>query len=304
MIPPKSNSFMKVTPVTLLSMPVDVNGASLSVLQCGQGQPVILIHGMLADYRSWRMQTGVFAKDYHTVAYSRRGHYPRNSSEVTNAYRAIDHVNDLFALIDALGVAPVHVIGRGYGAAIGILAAAKNPALFRSLTLGEPLLFSLLNDLNDRVAFRLKRIALDVVRKLAETDELDQAVLEYLRITYGRDMLGLMSLEVKSMIRDNAHTLGPALATVLDTMEFDHDSAQRVRIPVLIIQGERSPRLNRAICKELHRVLPDSRLTTLKGSSHGLHLEQPTAFNHLVREFLASVSAKIISDPLTAPTSV
>ena len=44
----------------------------LFYLERGHGQPVILIHGTLNDFRVWQFQIESFAQKFHVVSYSRR----------------------------------------------------------------------------------------------------------------------------------------------------------------------------------------------------------------------------------------
>ena len=40
------------------------------------GQPIILIHGTLSDFREWQLQIDKFAQNYRVISYSRRYGYP------------------------------------------------------------------------------------------------------------------------------------------------------------------------------------------------------------------------------------
>lgn len=49
-----------------------------------------------------------------------------------------DEVADLRALVGALHLGPVHVVGVSYSAAIALTAASTSPGLARTLTVMEP----------------------------------------------------------------------------------------------------------------------------------------------------------------------
>jgi non-heme chloroperoxidase len=62
---------------------------------------------------------------------------------------------------------------------------------------------------------------------------------------------------------------------------------RRVTAPTLLISGEISPTLAVRNNERLHNCLPNSEEATLHSVSHGLHIENPDGFNHLVLSFLA-----------------
>ena len=51
---------------------MQVNGASLTYVDDGQGAPVVFVHGSLADHRTWERQRAIVGKQYRVIAYSQR----------------------------------------------------------------------------------------------------------------------------------------------------------------------------------------------------------------------------------------
>ena len=125
---------------------VDVSGATLEYVETGTGDPVVLIHGGFSDHRIWAPQRDALGRHYRAITYSRRYHWP-NAPITPNAdYAMAEQVDDLRALLTALGAAPAHLIGNSYGANMALLLALQEPGLVRSLVLAEanaaPLLVS------------------------------------------------------------------------------------------------------------------------------------------------------------------
>ena len=124
-----------------------INGDSINYLDIGKGSPVVFVHGGLGDYRSWAAQMDAFAKNYRVIAYSRRYAFP--NKQVINDladYSVVPQAKDLAEFIKALDLRSVHLVGHSYGASIALLATMDHPELVRSLTLGEPPVFSLLEN--------------------------------------------------------------------------------------------------------------------------------------------------------------
>jgi pimeloyl-ACP methyl ester carboxylesterase len=119
---------------------VAVNGVQLHYLESGSGVPVVLVHGGLGDYREWDTQIGSFSQHYRVVDYSRRYNYPNDNPE-TPDHSAIVEAKDLAALLDALKLERVHLVGYSYGALTALFFATQYPERLRSLTLAEPPVF-------------------------------------------------------------------------------------------------------------------------------------------------------------------
>jgi len=60
-------------------------------------------------------------------------------------------------------------------------------------------------------------------------------------------------------------------------------------VPTLLVGGEVSPPVVGVITDELARVLPDAQRTAIPAASHGMHVQNPVAYNAALRSFLASV---------------
>jgi pimeloyl-ACP methyl ester carboxylesterase len=60
-----------------------------------------------------------------------------------------------------------------------------------------------------------------------------------------------------------------------------------LQVPVLLLEGEMSPPMFGLITDELARVLPTAERITIPGASHGMHAQNPAAYNDAVSAFLA-----------------
>ena len=105
----------------------------------GQGDPVVLIHGGLQDYRMWAGHLQKFADRYRVIAYSRRNNFPNESHPEGTPDGAADaHGEDHAALVRALGLSKVRLVGHSSGAHAALFFAASYPEMVTSLALNEP----------------------------------------------------------------------------------------------------------------------------------------------------------------------
>src|SRR5437870_4243660 len=116
---------------------------TLHYVSVGRGQPVVMVHGGLEDYRAWTDQLAPLASShYRAIAYSRRYNFPnRNGTRAVPSYSAQVDADDLAMLIEKLHLGPVHLVGHSYGGLAALLFATEHPELVRSLTLSEPPVF-------------------------------------------------------------------------------------------------------------------------------------------------------------------
>jgi pimeloyl-ACP methyl ester carboxylesterase len=118
---------------------VRANGLDFQVSRLRSGsdgdRPIIVcIHGLgVVDHSSMAFTLGMpLATTAEVILYDLRG---RGRSEVApTGYRVADHVADLVALLDALGIdRPVHLLGGSYGGCVAVMAALEHPERVASL---------------------------------------------------------------------------------------------------------------------------------------------------------------------------
>lgn len=118
-------------------MGVDVRGLTFEVHTGGpvDGPAVLLLHGFPQDSREWDGITGgLHDAGLRTVALDQRGYSPGARPAGRRAYRMAECVADAVAVLDALGLPAVDVVGHDWGAAVAWHLAARHPDRVRTLT--------------------------------------------------------------------------------------------------------------------------------------------------------------------------
>lgn len=94
---------------------------------------------------------------------------------------------------------------------------------------------------------------------------------------------------VKTVLRDHAVAMRSELAASPDDYvpSVSTDDVARIRMPVLLVQGETSPAMFGAIVEELARLLPEAERSTIPGASHSPHSQNASVYNPTVLEFIA-----------------
>lgn len=112
-----------------------INGIALWCESRGQGEPVILIHGLTADHNSMEVLAQWLLPQYQVITYDCRGH---GLSEKPAHYTLADHVKDLLALMDFYQVDTCRVVGMSMGTYIAQAAAIAAPKRISHLALLVP----------------------------------------------------------------------------------------------------------------------------------------------------------------------
>lgn len=273
---------------------VKANGTDFTCEVRGTGEPLVLVHGALGDFRTWRTQMATFTRNYRVLAYSRRWHYPSLAVVQGEDYTPDAQLADLLAILEVIG--PAHLVGHSYGAAIAAAAALHRPELVHSLVLAEPSLFSLLTANGagaSALAHAVAAIA-PVVPLLRQGRKAD-ALRHYLDVILGAGGYERLPVRARIVMHDNLHTLEPMLNGLNAGTPFTQDHAARISVPTLLLEGEQTPAPFALTLDELAGAIPDVQRVVLPGLSHGLHLENPTAFNRAVADFLAGVQAAALA---------
>jgi non-heme chloroperoxidase len=268
---------------------VSLNGVELAYVEAGQGDPVVLVHGGLQDYRLWREIVPRLAKQFRVIAYSRRNHFP-NAVDADGAPDVAGdiHGEDLATLVGLLRLQRVHVVGHSSGAVAAMFFAAKYPELVRTVALNEPPAAGLLADTADgNIILREFGAGMGPAREAFRTGRLDDAVRLFVDGVGGAGAFNRRSEADQRMALDNA------LAHVADTLSkqprapFGCDAAKRITAPALLTNGERSPKFFHRIVDELARCLPRSERVIVPIASHTVPTENAESYAQAVLGFLS-----------------
>jgi pimeloyl-ACP methyl ester carboxylesterase len=246
----------------------------LSCWQFGQGKPLLLLHGLMVDNRSFEPLQPYLGTVAHLIAPDLRGH--GRSQHLSPSNTVAQHVIDIIHLLDALGLQTISVMGYSLGGAIAQQLAFKCP---------------------DRVE-RLMLVCTFACNTLSARERFEAALMPaMIRI------LGMA--RVAEMVTRNARELTPTKAAHLQNMissvskahalaslhamkQFDSRPwLKHIQSPTLVVGGSADSAVPPVHAHMLKRQIPEARLQIINGASHTLLWTHTDSLARLMREFLA-----------------
>ena len=267
-----------------------VNGAQLAYVDIGKGQPIVLVHGALSDYRQWAPQIEALSKHYRIIAYSRRYHYPNPPAGDNADYSYEVNEADLVGLIRSLHLGKVHLLGHGYGGFVATLVARDHPEMVRTLILAEPGVYSMIPWKKDRkAAVEGLKAAAASSGAAVRAGDFERAAKDFYGMVQGNaGAFDSLPEEQRRIMRDNAGTL---LLGIEPPPAFPCEQVHRLVTRTLLIEGDAASRNEHAAIEGLDRCLPNRFRAVIKDASRVVNRGNPDAFNDAVIQFIEAPEA-------------
>ena len=262
---------------------VVANGVELHYVEQGQGEPLVLVHGGLSDYREWLPQMARFAQHYRVIAYSQRYYYPNQNLPIVDDYTTLVDAEDLTALLQALDLAPSHLVGYSSGAFMALAMALEHPAMVRSLVLAEP---PILHWATEPVLTEFMTVFWEPVGAAFRQGDKELALRTSIEFFIGADVLDELPAEVRQPLEENLAGW-EAFTTSADCFPMlDKEKLAQLPMPILSLTAANTLPIHQEVNAELARLLPQATQVTISDASHEMWAEQPEACGEAVLTFL------------------
>ncbi len=265
-----------------------VNGVVLHYVDRGRGDPVVFVHGGLADYREWEPVANELANEYRTVTYSRRYNFPNDNPISGRDHSAIVEADDLAALNRGLRLGAMHVVGVSYGAYAALELALREPGMVRSLTLVEPPLVRWLPELPGGPALfdEFHGGMWQGAGRAFERGDPAGALRISLDYFVGPGAIDKIPPEFRSALLANIREW-QALTTSRDAFPpITREQVRSLKIPVLMLSGGKTYPMLRLTDDELERHLQSGERQIIANGTHDVCSEEPAVCAKSIRAFL------------------
>ena len=266
----------------------DVRGCRLRYLVCGEGEPLVLVHGLGGAASNWVALAPLLVHGRRVLVPELPGH---GGSQALPAAPNLNVFADRLAELAVLeGFAPAPVVGHSLGGAIALRLAIRRPESVSSLVLAAAAGIS--------SSTRSARYALTITgilkpgRRIAPHRRLVARSPVLKTLVFGRwgaaDPQALPTEVVDAFLSGpsrHTDTVSAAKALVRDDLRADLD---RVRCPSLVLWGARDNQLPIGDAFDYARRLR-GRLRVISDCGHLLIGERPRAVVDAISEFLDGI---------------
>jgi pimeloyl-ACP methyl ester carboxylesterase len=261
---------------------ITINGARIYYEESGAGaETLVFSHGLLMSGEMFSEQVAAFSDRYRCICFDHRG---QARSEVTPAGYDMDSLTeDAAALIEALDAAPCHFAGLSMGGFVGMRLAIRRPELLKSLILMETTAdpepeenrgpYRKLAFIGRWLGFRLVEDKL--MNIMFSQTFLNEPAKTEARNKWRRHLLGL-----------GRKGTNRAARAVIDR-EGVYGDLNKIITPTLIIVGDEDVATVPAKSERMHEAIPGSKLVVIPRAGHSASIEEPTAVNQAIEEFLS-----------------
>lgn len=295
-------------PLQRLTLP---SGVELHYVQAGAGEPLLFVHGVMGDWRSWAPQWPAFTPHYRCLSYSRRYNHPNRNDMPSPDHSALVEAEDLLGLLDALELPRANFIASSYGAFVVLALAVAHPERVQAIAAVEPAMmgYAAFSDGGRREWQRFREAVVEPANAaFGAGDDARGALL----MSGGIHHAGSSALEHEAMQRrlQNARAMR---MLALSSDEFPLLPPERLaalRMPMLLLTGERTPAVHAEVFLNVVAAMPQAQSARVATAGHAVARDRPADFNERVLGFLrgapsASQQAGIARssvDPATTTT--
>ena len=244
-------------PSTARSGLITVNRTSIFFAQFGEGPPVLLLHGGLANSSYWAYQIDDLVRNHTVIVMDTRGH--GRSPVTSNTFTYEMFSDDVSGLLDALKIPTCSIVGWSDGAITGLqLAMAKPSRVSKLFAFGAN--------------SSLEGLKADGARSSVFASFTDRCRTEYNRLSPHPERWPELVEGLRIMWRTEPNFTKQKLATL--------------KIPTTVSDGEYDEIIKRDHTKELARAILGARLVIQPEVSHFAMLQNPAQFNKALIDFL------------------
>jgi non-heme chloroperoxidase len=263
---------------------VQASGVSLSVVDEGEGQPLVFLHGVMCSGRFFDAQVERLAGAFRVIAPDMRGH---GDSEKTLAGHTVPiYARDLGALLESLGAERPVLIGWSMGAMVAYeyLRAFGSGGVAGLVVVDQPPADFAWGD-----GYEFGLFTPEVLAEAVEAIQTDPAAVAH---EWAELMLHAPTPETVAFFVEQLSKVPPAIgATILVDQTFrDYRQFMRtIDVPTLVAFGGDDKATNPEAGRWIADRIPGSSLRIFDASSHCPFFEVPDEFARALERFVREV---------------
>jgi pimeloyl-ACP methyl ester carboxylesterase len=250
----------------------------------GAGTVLVLLHAFPLDSSMWRSQVADLASHHRVIAPD----FPGFGGSAVSAGLTVDSAADILAeLLDHLGVNErVIVGGLSMGGYVALAFARLYPQRLGSLILADTKA-----DPDDDAGRTARDKSIQLVADKGLHALVDQLVPKLLSPATAAQKPNVVKTFREIATRQPVEGIVAALKALRDRPDAN-PGLPHIAVPTLVLVGEQDGITPPDKAKVLADSIPNARLVSIPDAGHLANLENESAFNAAVREFLGSTPAE------------
>jgi len=276
--------------VTFADRSLTVHGQRFHLTDWGPADAptVLFLHGVTGHARTWDHEAAALAGRFRIIALDQRGHGDSDPAPDGN-YTLTALTGDIAAVVDALGIARVSLVGLSLGGRVAIVYAALHPERVERL---------MIVDIGpDIAAAGQTRVGTMMARSPERFASVEDAIAQA-RASNPRYADALLRERVAHALRplpDGGYTwkYDRAIRDAVRNGRWREDLDvwplwASVACPTVIVRGAESDVLSPETAKQMVDARPRARLVEIPDAGHTVPGDQPAQFLDVLRAFLTS----------------
>ncbi len=261
-----------------------VGGVKWHWVECGDGDPVVLLHGIPESWQSWKHQIPKLAMQFRVIAIDLKGY--GQSDKKDGDYSMSNVASEIIALLDTMGVVSFRLAGHDWGVAISDNIIDQIPDRVERYV---RCCLSLHNyDPRNSMHHQWNSLNSEKAAKLMNKSE------AYVRVWFEsscKPELLPKESELKEIIDEFSYDgVGDAVPRYFrDIPKSKKVDLKKFTMPILYIHGESDPRQPIEYCKGMEEYLPGLEAILVLDSGHFISREQPTQTTNAMVWFFNSM---------------
>jgi pimeloyl-ACP methyl ester carboxylesterase len=271
------------------------DGAELHVAAWGAGPPVVLVHGLALDHRTWHHQYVDLADRFRLIGIDLRGHgRSKLGDEPFGPHRS---AADIGAVLERLDLRSVVLVGHSLGGTILGQLCADRPDVIRERVAGLVFVGTFASAIAGEG--RLRELFSPTMIRLAarfqtKTEPRGSASTSPLAYAMARQPFGPhpQPEQVRHTLAMGA-ACAPAVVSAATVANLDYDVREdlgEVACPVLVVRGEHDSLATERSAHQLATAMPAAEVVVIEGSGHLPMLEARERFTELLAGFASKVT--------------
>ena len=244
----------------------------------GQGQPLILLHGLFGASNNWGTVAKPFSQHYQVIAVDLRNH---GSSPHSASQSYTDMADDLLELCDALSLKRIHLLGHSLGGKVAMQFATQHPDRVEKLIVVD-MAMRAYADAHTHLIDVMMAIDLSTLQSRHEVDKILSSSIPQAMV---RQFLLMNLIKSDSSLAWRINLA--ALKTNYAGLQQAVCGNAHYEKPCLFIRGEHSDYVQDADTEHIKTNFIHAQFASLP-TGHWVHAEQRQAFIEVVSSFLKS----------------